>query len=146
MKEDSRNLHELVRSSLPNVDGYQWREERTEEDEVAWFLENNGTDVLVKVSDQVVCVMRWYARWDGPSELKPAPISVGEIDLSRGRSNLSSDAIEEALYHLVEAAKLLRRSEYVECQFCGNPTPPEHQYDDEDTCHSCASSEYGVVY
>jgi hypothetical protein len=127
------------------MDGFEWEERDADSDSAVRFIQVDPTDVAVEVEGATVRVMRWAARWVSSHELEPNPKVVSEIGIGN-EAGMDHEAIEDALEHLVEAARLLRRSRYVTCQFCEKPTAPEHQYGDEETCHSCASSEYGVVY
>ena len=55
--------------------------------------------------------------------------------------NMSRHAVLQA----VEAAIEARRSEFVPCEHCGRPTPPEESVR-PGLCHGCAEEQEGVVF
>ena len=77
-----------------------------------------------------------------PHDLVPACQLVGCLALSTQDVVAFADALE----HIVLAALTLPRARLFACQYCDRLVAPEFRYGQEETCHSCASEEYCVVF
>lgn len=67
------------------------------------------------------------------------------VTTRRWRSIPHDQVDRQTLRRLLAEARQERRSEFRRCQFCGKSVPVEHRYDDQ-TCHGCSSTHFGVLY
>lgn len=106
------------------------------------FEEKEELYVLRDQNRLVVGFATFY--WDGPS----TPVKVVQITREKKLTEWEKEDSAEQAQWLLDAliqTKETRLSQFKLCEFCGAQTPPEHRFDDQ-TCHSCASIHYGVVY
>ncbi|WP_442598138.1 hypothetical protein [Neobacillus sp. D3-1R] len=59
--------------------------------------------------------------------------------------SLSKEEKQQMILDLLMKTINSRKRQYRKCQFCGENVPVEHRFD-RDTCHGCASSNFGVLY
>lgn len=59
--------------------------------------------------------------------------------------SFSKEVQQQMILDLLMKTISSRKRQYRKCQFCGEKVPIEHRYD-LDTCHGCASTNFGVVY
>lgn len=83
-------------------------------------------------------------RWDGPStpimtKKHRYLVTWDEFD------NMSAEERHEVLIDRLVRTINARKRHYRKCQFCGERTAKEHRFD-ENTCHTCATTHFGVVY
>lgn len=142
----SELISTLIEKALRDIPDMDWERIKGNETEITTrFVSGSPPKVAVDLGDGEILVHRWAAEWTHPHTRIDAAKVVGRIDLEAPRPTGFEKEITQAIRHLVLAARILRRMTLIKCQFCDAPTYPEDQYDAE-TCHSCASSEYGVVY
>lgn len=144
VSDASAQITEFIEQALAAIPETNCERTKTD-DGTTRFVTGSPREVAVDVTDGEVLVYLWAATWTSPYELEEDPELVGRINLETHGPSSDEKAFADALRHLVEAARTLRRMRYITCRFCEGEIPPEHQYD-EQTCHGCASREYGVVY
>lgn len=59
--------------------------------------------------------------------------------------SLNKEKQQEMILELLMKTINTRKRQYRKYQFCGEKVAIEHRFD-KDTCHSCASEHFGVVY
>ncbi|WP_042458856.1 hypothetical protein [Neobacillus dielmonensis] len=59
--------------------------------------------------------------------------------------SMSREMQQQILLELLMKTINSRKRQYRKCQFCGEKVAIEHRFD-QDTCHGCATEQYGVVY
>ncbi|MBN8252885.1 hypothetical protein LZP85_01090 [Priestia flexa] len=84
-------------------------------------------------------------QWDGPIPASEPAIHQIHILYWKEVELLSHVQLCEKITKLLIQTIEKRKSEYARCQFCKDLVSQEHRFD-EQTCHSCASRQYGVVY
>lgn len=72
-------------------------------------------------------------------------VQIPMVTTRRWRSIPHQQADRPTLRKLLAEARRERQSEFRLCQFCGRSVPVEHRHD-EQTCHGCATTHFGVVY
>lgn len=145
MTKRSTNVSERVFEALTAIPEAEWERADNEEEDAPRFVTGSPREVAVEVTDDEVVIYLWAAKWTSPYEIEDAPKIVGRINLETHGPEADEAGFASALEHLVLAARTLRRMKFVTCQFCDGEIPSEHQFDAQ-TCHGCASKEYGVVY
>ncbi|MFE8698258.1 hypothetical protein ACFYKT_18200 [Cytobacillus sp. FJAT-53684] len=58
---------------------------------------------------------------------------------------LSKGEQQEAILNLLMKTISSRKRQYWKCQYCGGKIAIEHRFD-PNTCHGCASENFGVIY
>lgn len=144
MQSNSNDQVVRVAKALDAIPETEWESTKTADGSTR-FVTGSPSEVTVEVTDDEVRVYLPEMEWTSPYEIEDAPELAGRINLETHGPSVSKEAFASALQHFVKAARALRRMNFITCQFCGEETPPEHQYDGQ-TCHSCASKEYGIVY
>lgn len=84
-------------------------------------------------------------QWDG---YMPSPVPGIYIKHSltwETLHTLNKEQQQEIILELLMKTINTRKRQYRKCQFCGEKVAVEHRFD-KDTCHSCASEHFGVVY
>lgn len=127
------SLHNQRKVSLDST-VYVKIEELADEPEIYIRATNNGLEFGYKAM-----------QWDGYIPAS-SPIMYKEYSLNWDLLQLlSSQKQQEAVLKLLMKTINTRKKQYRKCQFCTKKIAVEHHFD-KDTCHSCASKHFGVVY
>lgn len=84
-------------------------------------------------------------KWDGymassiPRRVKKHVLTWETVN------KLEEIELEMEIFELLMKTITSRKRQYRKCQFCGELVSVEHRFD-KDTCHTCASEHFGVVY
>jgi hypothetical protein len=84
-------------------------------------------------------------QWDGPIPA-PKPGIYTKHSLSwKAIQTLNKEEQQAIMLDLLLKTINTRKRHYRTCQFCGDKVAKEHRFD-RDTCHGCASQQFGVLY
>ena len=98
-------------------------------------------EVIVRISGSKVSIAVFSIRWDRPHTPTVRPKSLATLNWQR----LPASTAMLTLHGLINAAVEIRRAKYRKCERCGETKPPEWMHA-EQTCMSCATEHFGVVY
>lgn len=102
-------------------------------------------NVFIKATDNGLIFGFETVQWDGPI---PASTPAIHIKHTLSWSDLVSlDLKGQQMLMLDVLMKTInsRKRQYRTCKFCSEKVAIEHRYD-QNTCHGCASEQYGVLY
>ncbi|WP_077622446.1 hypothetical protein [Sediminibacillus massiliensis] len=105
----------------------------------------NEPEVYLRSTDEGLEFGFEATKWDG---YMPSPVPGIYKKHSLTWETLKSISTEEQQKLILE--KLMktintRKRQYKKCQFCHEKVALEHRFD-KDTCHTCASDHFGVLY
>ena len=98
------------------------------------FTGGSPAEVIVQLTRSSVVVLEYAGSWDTPERFVVKPRHVGTIRWRR----LPETALMHALSALIKGAKEARLQRYRQCSVCGQKTPPESLFGDDDVCSACA--------
>ena len=85
------------------------------------------------------CAIGWCTPHD------PVPTSRPFVHLDADDVPASQSEAEKLVRHLAEAARIVRRGQYLTCRQCNQLTPPERMHD-PDVCQDCADARGGAAF
>ncbi len=136
-KPMSRSLTDVLRGLLP----VPVREESSAEG-VLLTAGDPGL-VAVRLSDRGLAVSVFGVRWDGPHTPMRDDRELCALSWEEMPAELPEQVV--AVHSLIQAAMVIRRSQFRVCRFCRESTPPEWQHA-TDVCQGCAERRLGVVH
>ncbi|WP_462411450.1 hypothetical protein [Neobacillus sp. Marseille-QA0830] len=84
-------------------------------------------------------------QWDGPIP-SPYPGMFKKHFVNwETIESMNKEKQKQTLFELLLKTINLRKRQYRKCKFCGEKVAIEHRFN-QDTCHGCATEQYGVVY
>ncbi|RFU71463.1 hypothetical protein D0469_01080 [Peribacillus saganii] len=101
-------------------------------------------EVFIQSTSEGIKVGYQIIRWMGPHYPTPA-LEVKHVLAWDSLERLALEDKESKLLEILLKTIDTRKRQYKTCQFCGCKIAPEHRFD-KDTCHTCASEQFGVVY
>ena len=105
------------------------------------FTGGSPAEVVVHLGASSVVVSEYAGVWATPDRFVVKPRRVGLLKWRR----LSETAVMHALTVLIKGAREIRRSRYRPCTVCGEQTPPESLFSD-DQCVECATEPRDIVH
>lgn len=99
------------------------------------------SEVVVRVRHEEVLVSLYGVRWDGPYTPVVTPQELAGLRWDR----LPSSSLLVALHGLIRTASGMRKSTFVECEFCKRVCPSEST-DGGTDCHGCRERVLGIVH
>jgi len=84
-------------------------------------------------------------QWDGPIPAALPGVYKKHLLPRKTLHSLSKEEQQEKIAELLIMTINSRKRQYRKCQFCGKKVSKEHCFDQE-TCHSCATVHFGVLY
>ncbi|WP_430789161.1 hypothetical protein VBD025_02930 [Virgibacillus flavescens] len=102
-------------------------------------------EVYIQPTDEGLELEYEATQWDGymPSPL-PGVYKKHSLSWEKLQS-ISKEKQQEMILELLMKTITSRKRQYRKCQFCEKKVAVEHRFD-SNTCHSCASEHFGVVY
>ncbi|MCM3390243.1 hypothetical protein M3649_19275 [Ureibacillus chungkukjangi] len=128
--------------------GYINDKEKIINDNSVYFnLEGYGEhpEIYIRTTDDGLEFGFEATQWDGPipasvpGVYKKHYLTWGNLQL------LNKEEQQEMVLELLMKTINSRKRQYRKCQFCGEKVAVEHRFD-KDTCHGCASTNFGVLY
>lgn len=102
-------------------------------------------EVYIRFTDSGLDFGYEAVQWDGPIPA-PAPGINTKHSLSwKAIQTLNKEEQQAIMLELMLKTINTRKRHYRKCRFCGDKVAREHRFD-RDTCHGCASEQYGILY
>ncbi len=102
-------------------------------------------EVYIRFTDAGLDFGYEAVQWNGPIPA-PVPGIYTKHSLSwKEVQSLNREEQQDVMLELLLKTINTRKRQYRKCQFCGEKVAKEHRFDN-DTCHGCASRQFGVVY
>jgi len=106
------------------------------------FTGGTPAEVIVQLTRSAVTVLEYAGNWDTPDRFVVKPRHVGTVKWRR----LPETATMNAVSALIKGARETRLHRYRHCSVCGEKTPPESLFGDDDVCGACAGPQGYLVH
>jgi hypothetical protein len=98
------------------------------------FTGGTPPEVIVQLTKSHVTILEYAGAWESPDRFIVKPRHVGTVKWRR----LPETATMNALSALIKGAREMRLHRYRHCSVCGEKTPPESLFGDDDVCATCS--------
>ena len=106
------------------------------------FTGGAPAEVIVQLTRSAVTVLEYAGSWETPDRFVVKPRHVGTVKWRR----LPETATMNAVSALIKGARETRLHRYRHCSVCGEKTPPESLFGDDDVCAACAGPQGYLVH
>jgi hypothetical protein len=106
------------------------------------FTGGTPAEVVVQLTKSNVMVLEYAGTWETPDRFIIKPRHVGTVKWRR----LPETAMMNAVSALVKGAREMRLHRYRHCSVCGEKTPPESLFGDDDVCSACSGPQRYLVH
>jgi hypothetical protein len=117
-------------------------------DHAAYFMLDGFADdpeVYIRHTDAGLEFGYEAIQWNGPVPAPTPGIYKTQSLPWDAMQTLNKEEQQTIMLELLLKTINTRKRHYRKCQYCGDKVAKEHRFD-RDTCHGCASEQFGVVY